>query len=661
MRALTEKSRGKSDSGSGKSNSHQDFARARSYTANRVSPPRHLSGHQEPSADKIPAFASGEFAQTAGAIRPLPQGVQAKLAVGQSHDPLEREADQVADRVTHLPEKRSAGPGNSASNGKPGSTNGRRLQSRTAAITETRQSSGVVHQALRSGGESLHPGDRDYFESRFGTDFSQVQIHSNRQAAESARSFGALAFTVGSDIVFGPGQYQPGTSQGRKLLAHELTHVVQQSGGNAGTVSSAGSPLIQRFESYEHVQLGDTSGGSSTPYILLEAHTRDLPQHASPVSTWPTTWQTYYSTLNADQQRAITRGLSYGEVVALSGDMYQDFSALNRAPLREIIDLIPRIRSSTTTTEQFQSATGGRYLSLAQENISHFSNVPADQRNRDVWRNNHMQAIAAARTGNANEAWALNATGDHFLTDAFSGGHIRTDRATLHAQGTTGDIQSKILHDLDNEHGVDVTNARGNSWTAYGDDHLNDRADATNLAQVQEAVRLSKQDIADALARGAAYPVPTATTVFAAENLIPNAVSMTTDRWTGRQSNPLVPGTPWGAPNDYQRERRSLIGREVPGIASGLVNDDDQVRAWINRMDTGALGRQSEADKTRMIRVLLSGVVSSDDMDAIVRLLGSVTTEAEMQHLRRTFRPEVGHLEDLGNRARLTMALDRTP
>jgi hypothetical protein len=65
-------------------------------------------------------------------------------------------------------------------------------------------------------------------ELRFGFDFSQVRVHTDAQAAESARAVNALAYTVGSDIVFGAGQYAPGTAAGKRLLAHELTHVVQQ-------------------------------------------------------------------------------------------------------------------------------------------------------------------------------------------------------------------------------------------------------------------------------------------------------------------------------------------------------------------------------------------------------------------------------------------------
>src|SRR6185369_18043496 len=74
-----------------------------------------------------------------------------------------------------------------------------------------------------------------FFEPRFVHDFSRVRVHTDARAAESARAVNALAYTVGRDVVFGDGQYAPGTSGGRHTLAHELTHVLQQ-GGSSQTV-----------------------------------------------------------------------------------------------------------------------------------------------------------------------------------------------------------------------------------------------------------------------------------------------------------------------------------------------------------------------------------------------------------------------------------------
>jgi hypothetical protein len=86
----------------------------------------------------------------------------------------------------------------------------------------------IVHDVLRSPGQPLDPATRAFMEPRFGHDFSRVRVHCDARAAESAQSVNALAYTVGRDVTFGPGQYAPGTSAGRRLIAHELAHVVQQ-------------------------------------------------------------------------------------------------------------------------------------------------------------------------------------------------------------------------------------------------------------------------------------------------------------------------------------------------------------------------------------------------------------------------------------------------
>ncbi len=87
----------------------------------------------------------------------------------------------------------------------------------------------IVHDVLQSPGQPLDAATRAFMEPRFGQDFSSVRVHTSGQAAESAQAVNALAYTVGSNIVFGTGQYAPGASGGQRLLAHELTHVVQQS------------------------------------------------------------------------------------------------------------------------------------------------------------------------------------------------------------------------------------------------------------------------------------------------------------------------------------------------------------------------------------------------------------------------------------------------
>ena len=96
---------------------------------------------------------------------------------------------------------------------------------------EARQEDAVspmVREVLHSPGQPINPATRAFFESRFGHDFSAVRVHTDAHASESAQAVNALAYTVGRDVVFDAGRYAPRTSEGMKLLAHELTHVVQQ-------------------------------------------------------------------------------------------------------------------------------------------------------------------------------------------------------------------------------------------------------------------------------------------------------------------------------------------------------------------------------------------------------------------------------------------------
>jgi hypothetical protein len=101
----------------------------------------------------------------------------------------------------------------------------------------------IVHHVLRSPGQPLDLATRSVFEPRFGHDFSKVRVHADAKAAESARAVNALAYTVGTDVVFDPGRYSPASGAGQRLLAHELAHVVQQD----GTGTPWGTPGILRM------------------------------------------------------------------------------------------------------------------------------------------------------------------------------------------------------------------------------------------------------------------------------------------------------------------------------------------------------------------------------------------------------------------------------
>lgn len=102
------------------------------------------------------------------------------------------------------------------------------LQRKSVNANAAGEAPPIVHEALHSPGQPLDPATRALMEPRFGHDFSRVRVHTDAKAAESARAVNALAYTVGRDVVFDAGQYAPRTPAGQGLLAHELTHVVQQ-------------------------------------------------------------------------------------------------------------------------------------------------------------------------------------------------------------------------------------------------------------------------------------------------------------------------------------------------------------------------------------------------------------------------------------------------
>ena len=160
------------------------------------------------------------FARSPGFRSPI----QAKLIVGQVDDPLEHEADRLADRVMHLSHSSVSSPSVSSAASRPQFS--RKWNAAPEAAAKGPET--IIHEALRSPGQPLDAPTRAYFEPRFGHDFSLVRVHADQRAADAARSLAARAFTLNDHIVFGDHRYAPGSTTGRHLLAHELAHTIQQ-------------------------------------------------------------------------------------------------------------------------------------------------------------------------------------------------------------------------------------------------------------------------------------------------------------------------------------------------------------------------------------------------------------------------------------------------
>ncbi len=146
--------------------------------------------------------------------------IQPKLLVNEPGDRYEQEADRIAATVMRL-----ADPGVSKHTLPPS------VQRLTTGEGSPDAAPPIVHDVLSSPGQPLDATARAFFEPRFGRDFSRVRVHTDAKAADSARVLNAVAYTVGEDVVFGADHYAPQAEEGRRLLAHELTHVVQQRGG----------------------------------------------------------------------------------------------------------------------------------------------------------------------------------------------------------------------------------------------------------------------------------------------------------------------------------------------------------------------------------------------------------------------------------------------
>ncbi|RPD38918.1 DUF4157 domain-containing protein [Chitinophaga barathri] len=183
---------------------------------------------------------------------------QPKLTVNEPGDTHEKEADAMADQVMRMPDLQSSFFGNATpgiqrkcaaceheekeqAQRKPLGDSITPVQRHGAAPVPAvgAHTEGAINSS-RGGGQALRADTRGFMESRFGRDFGDVRIHADNNAAQLSNSLSARAFTTGNDIFFNEGQYSPGSSSGRQLLAHELTHVVQQNG-------SLQRKVIQRY------------------------------------------------------------------------------------------------------------------------------------------------------------------------------------------------------------------------------------------------------------------------------------------------------------------------------------------------------------------------------------------------------------------------------
>jgi hypothetical protein len=266
------------------------------------------SGCQGPEAG--PAVGrnvlSGQVFSRLGIFSKPAKTIQPKLTVNTPGDAFEQEADRVADQVMRMPSpsaplspamaggvagvQRACACGGTCSDCKNAQHDDEHAHVQMKA--EGPGSSGgmdappIVHNVLRSPGQPLDAATRAFMEPRFGHDFSGVRVHTDARAAESASAVGARAYTAGRDVVFGAGEFAPGSGAGQKLLGHELAHVVQQDVLDRGN-SRLGASRLQR---QPKPAAPPAMAGGNVLYIgmstnsPLEASSLQTAYHGKPVS-----------------------------------------------------------------------------------------------------------------------------------------------------------------------------------------------------------------------------------------------------------------------------------------------------------------------------------------------------------------------------------------
>lgn len=206
-----------------------------------------------------------------------PAAVQAKGKGSAVHDHYEQEADDMAGSVMQMPATTlSAGSENVQRKcARCGDENIMRkpitpfVQTKANGEAQTSPALNNSISSSRGGGEKMDTGTRSFMESRFGSNFANVNIHTGTEPAMMNRELNARAFTVGNDIYFNEGEYNPHSTEGKQLLAHELTHTIQQNGGQHGIQKQAAPPPRKKL--WLSIGFDSSASASATTLSRLRA------------------------------------------------------------------------------------------------------------------------------------------------------------------------------------------------------------------------------------------------------------------------------------------------------------------------------------------------------------------------------------------------------
>ncbi len=588
-------------------------------------------------------------------------GAQGKLTIGEPNDKYEQEADRVADEVMRKPELNVQLQADTEEEEELIQTkvlNDGEVKRREESLYEeeeiqtknTSNTSLLVIggkenqiQSLQDGGQPLSRPERAFFEPRFGIDFSKVRMHSDSGAAHIARAINARAFTLGNDVVFNAGEYAPGAHNERKLVAHELTHVVQQNGGDSKSLKMAPKP-VKRL----HSLLGMTQKSQSkTPDIqrwLASEHTAIGDESYKAFSNFQTT------TLTSERFNVGGIDMSYGKLAAMA-DFFEKYAVMlsgkkeNLAELSRLVDLegilgVKQTSKSFTMDFLYHAATEGRYLRLALKNFTHFTYPKGEESNKTpanvyAWKSDHERALnkvnkarklnSKGKGGEAikllSEAMSVNAYADHFISDAFASGHLVTPRQLVSWPTKAGDI-----HDHFNELGFKVRNKKGEEWFALGDGYYADDGNTENKKHVIDTVRSSISDVIK-LWRGTGKTAPP----YDAEDMAPIEQCSVKGVYPGDAS--------------VGQEIARLVAK-IPVIGPGMeafvvqvgghASVDNMIRKWVSQRSNAQLKALGSKEKAILIGYLLEGPTLDADEVAINTLLSNSTPWGAVLAIKKT-------------------------
>jgi hypothetical protein len=291
--------------------------------------------------------------------------IQCKLSIGSPDDPLEKEADDMADKVMRMempqPINFSSARNTIARKCAHCEEEEKQLQKKESNGESMSVAPPIVHNVLNSsGGRSIDTGTRSFMESRFNYDFSNVKIHDSDVAAKSASSINAFAYTSGNNIVFNSGQYNTNSDSGKRLLAHELTHVVQQQ-PKSKTIQREILPIsssevkVARQDNPDAGTSGpyDASlpGGVSTPPEPEPEQTNPTPQQANPMPQ--NTSQTNQTPQPATCTTSYTTATSFQALIDLVRAAETKLSAAGITSTRDQVHALRGIYYGTTWSADY--------------------------------------------------------------------------------------------------------------------------------------------------------------------------------------------------------------------------------------------------------------------------------------------------------------------